>query len=483
MSIRARITWYGIGVVCLVLAVTSGLFGALLIGSVPQSQDQELQQRAISAVESIQSGPEVTAQTPVAPVDTLAGKDIVVMVLDSRGATLTTTGLVGGQPLTVPEDLLAQATQAGSAQRTLTTAAGGLRVHVRPWQRSGQFGYVVAAQSASRLRTDQAGVVFLIIIADILALLAASIAIWLATGRALRPLQQLATTADEVGRSADLTRRLPPVRRRDHLGRLTASFNAMMDRLQHANSRLSTALAAQQRFTADASHELRTPLTTIRSNAGFLRAHHDAGVLRAHEGADPGDVAAAITDIDVESQRMTRLVTDLLALARADSSQPLSIGDVDLGHLVADVTTQATRTHAARRFHTNTVNAPVRGDAESLRRVLWILIDNAVVHTKEQGQIWSTVTVDRTTIAGATAVVQVADDGSGIPEGMQGRIFDRFVRADPGSRPDGTGLGLAIARSVVQAHQGVIWAATNDAGGATFTIRLPLNVPPGSSNS
>ncbi len=470
MSIRARITWYGIGVVCLVLLVTSGLFGVLLLGSVPRSQDQELRERATAAVQSVQSAPELSVQTPLTPVETLAGKDIVVMVLDSSGTTMATTGLVSGKPLAVPADLLQEANRAGSAQRTLTTAGGGLRVHVRPWQRPGQSGYVVAAQAASRLRTDQAGVIVLITLADLIALAAAVIAIWLATGRALRPLRQLATTADEVGRSADLTRRLPPVRRLDHLGRLTASFNSMMDRLQHAHARLSTSLAAQQRFTADASHELRTPLTTIRTNAGFLRAHPDA---------KPGDIAAAVTDIEVESQRMTRLVADLLALARADSSQPLAIGDVDLGPLVADVVGQAARSYPARRFHTQTVAATVRGDAESLRRLLLSLTENAIAYTGEAGQIWATVAID-----GTAAVVQIADDGPGIPEAMRERIFDRFVRADPASRPEGTGLGLAIARSIVQAHQGTIWAGNNGSGGATFTIRLPLaSAPDGSSNS
>lgn len=462
MSIRARITWYGIGVVCLVLLVTSGLFAALLLGTVPQSQDQELRERAIGAVQSVQTAPELTVQTPLTPVETLAGKDIAVMVLDSGGTVLATTGLVAGQPLVVPGDLLQEASRSGSAQRTLTTPGGGLRVHVRPWLRPGQSGFVVTAQAESRLRADRAGVIVLITLADLIALGAAIIAIWLATGRALRPLRQLAATADEVGQSADLTRRLPPVRRRDHLGRLTASFNSMMDRLQHAHARLSTALAAQQRFTADASHELRTPLTTIRSNAGFLRAHPEAA---------PADIAAAVADIDVESQRMTRLVGDLLTLARADSSQPLSIGDIDLGPLVADVMAEAARAHPGRRYHTQAVAAPVRGDAESLRRVLRILTGNAIAHTGEAGQIWATVKID-----GPMAVVQVADDGPGIPEGMQERIFDRFVRADPASRPEGTGLGLAIARSVVQAHQGTIWAGNNGSGGATFTVSLPHRI-------
>ena len=460
MSIRARITWYGIGVVCLVLLVTSSLFGVLLLGSAPQSQDKELRDRAVGAVQSVQAARELTVQTPLTPVETLAGKEIIVMVLDGDGAVLATTGVVDGQPLAVPNDLLKEAQASGSAQRTLSTAGGGLRVHARPWQRPGRTGFVVTAQAVSRIRADRAGVIVLITLADIIALVAAVIAIWLATGRALRPLKQLATTADEVGQSADLSRRLPPVRRLDHLGRLTASFNSMMDRLQHAHVRLSTSLAAQQRFTADASHELRTPLTTIRTNAGFLRAHPDA---------DPADITAAVADIDGESQRMTRLVTDLLTLARADSSQPLSIGDIDLGPLVADVTAQAARAHPNHQFHTQTVAAPVRGEAESLRRLMWILTDNAVAYSRDDGHVWATVKIE-----GTEAVVQVADNGPGIPEGMRERIFDRFVRADAAARPEGTGLGLAIARSVVQAHQGRIWAGNNGSGGATFTIRLPL---------
>ena len=129
-------------------------------------------------------------------------------------------------------------------------------------------------------------------------------------GRALRPLRELSATADEIGRSADLTRRLPAVARRDDVGRLTVSFNAMMGRLEEAYHRLAAALAAQQRFTADASHELRTPLTTIRSNVGFLRAHPDAA------SADRG---AALDDLEADSERMSRLVDDLLTLARADA--------------------------------------------------------------------------------------------------------------------------------------------------------------------
>jgi signal transduction histidine kinase len=459
MSIRARIVWYGIGVVCLVLVVTSGLFGLLLVGSVPKGQDQELRERAAAAVTSVQSVPSVGAQLPLTPVDALTGKDIVVMVLDQRGSVLATTGLVDGAAPRVPAELLAEATRAGSALATVSAAGAGLRMDVRRWRRGDGSGFVVAAQAVRRLRTDQAGALIVIVVADMVALAAAAVAIRLVAGRALRPLRQLAATADEVGRSADLSRRLPPVATQDDLGRLTVSFNAMMERLQHAYGRLSAMLAAQQRFTADASHELRTPLATIRSNAGFLRAHPDA---------DPDERAGAVADIDAESGRMSRLVDDLLVLARADDGQPLALVEVDLARLAEEVAGQAGRTHPGRRFEVEAGPAVVRGDAGGLRRLLWILVDNAVLHTDDGGRV-------RLGIETTPGLVhlRVADDGHGIPPGMQDRIFERFVRADPSRRPEGTGLGLAIARSIVTAHGGHITAANNDFGGATLSVRVP----------
>lgn len=460
MSIRARVTWYGMSVVALVLFVISGLFGLLLAGSVPNSQDEELRDRAIAATASVLSAPQVTAQTSLTPVDALAGTEIVVMVLDDRGTVLTTTGLVEGAPPAIPADLLAKAASAGSAQ---ATTPAGLRVHVRPWTRAdlGRSGFVVAAQAVQRLRTDRAGVLVIIFISDVVSLLAAAVAIWLATGRALRPLKQLSATADEVGRSADLSRRLPPVRQRDDLGRLTGSFNTMMDRLQQAYARLAAAFAAQQRFTADASHELRTPLTTIRSNAGFLHAHPDA---------DPRDRDAAIADISSESERMARLVDDLLTLARADGGQPPRPESVDLGPLVHDVVAQARRAHPDREFYPSGEPATITGDPDSLRRLLWILIDNAVAHTADGGRIWIAVTGRPEGV-----VLYVSDNGSGIPPGLPERIFDRFFRADP-SRSSGTGLGLSIAQSIVLAHGGRIHAANNSLGGATFVVELSPGV-------
>jgi len=465
MSIRTRITLYGLGIVAVVLAVISALWVLLIAGTVPQNQDKELAARAAVATEAVQRAAvgDLTARPPLAAADLATSREIVVLVLDDGGAALSSTGVVAGVPPAIPADLLAKARSDGTAVGTVPAGPVSLRVHVTPWQRPdlGRAGFVVAAQTSTRVQTDRAVVVLVLLVSAIGSLVAAAVGIWLVAGRALRPLRQLTATADEVARSGDLGRRLPHVPRRDDVGRLTASFNAMMERLQDAHRRMAEALAAQQRFTADASHELRTPLTTVRSSAGFLRTHADA--------AEP-DRAAALAEIEAEAARMSRLVDDLLTLARADGGHRLRTQAVDLGELARQVCRQAGAQHPSRTLHC--AGAPVRvlGEEDALRRLLWILLDNAVAHTDDGGTVWVAVTR-----AGGWAALQVSDDGTGIPPGLEERIFDRFFRADPARRQGGSGLGLSIARWIVWAHGGRISAANNDGGGATFVAELPAS--------
>ena len=465
-----RIALYGMAVVALVLSVISVLFLLLIAGSVPRTQDEELAARSAAAVAAIGAADPagLVPRSPLAPVDLATGSEIVVVLLDERGGVLETNGVLDGRPPAVPAVLLDRAGAAGAHGVAETMDAGGaesepvrLRVHVRLWKRPdvSRAGYAVAAQTLRRQQTDRQGAIAVVVASGFATMIAAAIGIWLTAGRALRPLRRLTATADEIGRSADLSRRLPPEPRGDELGRLTESFNAMLARLEDAYRRMASALAAQQRFTADASHELRTPLTTVRSSAGFLRSHPDAAAT---------DRAAALEDIEAESARMSRLVDDLLTLARADGGQPMEHARVDLGSLAQQVCRQAASKHPNRNLHCPGAPVTVTGDPEALRRLLWILVDNAVAHTADGGNIWVVVAGHA---RGAT--VQVSDDGPGIPPGMQERIFERFVRADESRRRGGAGLGLSIARWIVRAHGGEIRAANHERGGASFVADLP----------
>ena len=321
--------------------------------------------------------------------------EIYVVVLDRAGAPLAATGL----PPRVDADVLARAARDGSAAATVEVAGRPgerVRVHVRP----AAGGFVVAAQTTRRLRDDRRGIFALVFVYAVLAFGVAAAGHLGGGGAGAAPAARaLAALTDEIGRSGDLGRRLPAVRGRDVLAKLTGSFNAMLDRLQ-------SAFAAQQRFTADASHELRTPLTSVRHNAGFLLAHPDAA------GADRD---AALRDIAAESERMSRLVENLLTLARADAGQPLTLAPVDLAALAEDVCRRARDVHAGREIScTATPVPPVSGDADSLTQLLWILVENAARHAPDGGHVWVAVTQ-----RGPVAQVHVSDDGPGLPAGCR----------------------------------------------------------------
>jgi signal transduction histidine kinase len=460
MSIRARITLFGMAVVLAVLACFSGGIYGLLVLGVPGGQDQRLATRAAAAGTEIAHAPaaDFTPSRPLAPVQPAVDDDMFVLVLDADGRPISYTG---GHDPGVPAGLLDQARRNGTAKATVTLDGVPVRVAVQTWTRADlrTHGFVLAAQPVRRQVADLRGVLAVMLVSAFVTVVAAALAIWLVTRRALRPLRQLTTTADEIGRSPDRTRRLPPTGRRDDLGRLTESFNGMLDRLEEAHRRTAQALSAQQRFVADASHELRTPLTTIRNNAGFLRANPEAR---------PEDRNSALADLDAEAVRMTRLIDDLLTLARADGGAPVKPSTVDIGALTHEICRQAGAQHPDRAIHCAGPPTVLRADADGLTRLLWILLDNAVKHTTEGGSIWVAVT----SRGPDAATLEVADDGDGIPPGEQMRIFARFHQADPARRQGGAGLGLSIASWIAHAHRGTISAANNERGGATFTVRI-----------
>jgi signal transduction histidine kinase len=271
----------------------------------------------------------------------------------------------------------------------------------------------------------------------------------------------MAQTAEQIGATQDLSRRLPEQATQDEVSRLQKSFNGMLQQLEDAYTRLQAALVAQRRFVADASHELRTPLTTIRGNIGLLLQRPDIT-------AD--DRGAALKDIAGESERMSRMVQDLLTLARADAGQHLDKTLVDIQPLLQEITRQAQALQPSRDIALeNGTPATVLGNPDALRQLLWILVDNAVKHTSDGGHVRLRLAADN-----GHAELSVADDGTGIPPGDLDRIFERFYQADAARSNEGTGLGLAIAQWIAKEHDGKVVASNNPEQGATFTVEIPL---------
>ncbi|MGH2531493.1 MAG: ATP-binding protein [Thermomicrobiales bacterium] len=468
LPIRARIAFYGSVVVALTLLFFSLLVYLLAERGGANDIDNALRDRAEAAAASLaEADPDLfTPRRSPAPIDLRHDLDPFVVILDGDGQPISSTGELDGAMPTIDRDLLSDA--ADGATKTTTALAPGVEVRlvVLPWSRPdlGLTGYVVTGQSARRHDQDIAGIVAFLVLSATVSLLAAFGASWRVAGRALRPLRSMATTVDAIDGADDLSRRLPLIRARDEIGRLTDSFNAMLARLDETHADLRDALDREHRFVADASHELRTPLTSIRANADFLIAHFDAA---------PVDRAAAVADIAAESERMTRLVHDLLTLARADAGFHLHKTSLDPRIILDDVWRQARRLHPARDVAME-LPAPsaaiiVHGDEDALRRLVWILVDNALRHGGPTAHVRLRLTTEDD-----RAQIRVADAGPGLPPDALKRAFERFYQADPSRGGSGVGLGLAIARWIAEDHGGTIRAYNNADAGASFIVDLPL---------
>ncbi|GGY87975.1 sensor histidine kinase [Streptomyces poonensis] len=272
-------------------------------------------------------------------------------------------------------------------------------------------------------------------------------ATYVVTRRALRPVEGIRAEMAAITASEDLSRRVPEPGTHDEIARLASTTNETLAALEASVER-------QRRFVADASHELRSPIASLRTQLEVGAAHPE--LL---------DVEGAVED----TVRLQRLAADLLLLARLDAGERPQDARFDLGELVRE---EADGRQGVRLDGVTSVE--VAGSRGQLARVLANLLDNARRHARER--------IDVTLRAeGEWAVLEVADDGAGVPEDQRERIFERFVRLDEArSRDDGgAGLGLAIARDVAAGHGGTLTVRQAPRGGALFVLRLPLRRPPG----
>jgi signal transduction histidine kinase len=289
----------------------------------------------------------------------------------------------------------------------------------------------------------------------LLAVVIAGLVGWTTAGAALRPLDQVTETALQITRADDLSRRIPlSSPPQGEVGRLIMAFNESLERLEGL-------FETQRRFLADVSHELRTPLTTIRGNIDLIR----------RMGQIDGDSLDAVT---AETDRMTRMVRDLLLLAQAETGKlPMAHERVELDTLVLDVF-QLARTLAQDRVEVKIGEedqASVLGDRDRLKQVLLNLVSNALDYTPAGG----TVTLGLACV-GDWARLTVTDTGPGIPQEELPNIFERFYRIDRSRKRralGGAGLGLSIAYWITRAHDGRIEVASELGRGSTFVVWLP----------
>jgi len=443
-TVRVRTTVAATLVVAVILAVAGVAFVVI------QQHQLESALEGIAAQQVADSATQIT-QTGVDSVDLSgsgSGEQALVQVVTRDGRVLTSSPSVEGEPPVVDDR------PAPGALTTTTVDSLAIGEHepyvvvARGVTADGRDLVVIAAQSLETAQRATSVVIGLVAIGyPALLLLVAAIAYWL-TGRALGPVEAIQRRVAVIS-ATDLHARVPVPDSEDEISALATTMNAMLLRLQTAGD-------AQRRFVADASHELRSPLTSIRASHEIARAH-----------ADEADWSIISTDVLAELDRLDRLVSDLLLLARVDEHGLIvQCHDVDVDDLLLDEA-QRLRRHTELEINLRVTPVRVTGDRHQLARCLRNLTENAARHAH------ASITLELSS-SSVTVSVHVSDDGPGIPVADHERVFERFVRLDPSrDRADGgAGLGLAIARDIARAHHGDLKVCPSDTG-AHLMLSLP----------
>jgi two-component system OmpR family sensor kinase len=277
--------------------------------------------------------------------------------------------------------------------------------------------------------------------------------------RAMAPIAELTSTAAEIARTRDPSRGVPQSGADDEVAELARTLEGMLRELDAARGETESMLARQRQFVADASHELRTPLTSVLANLELL-----AESLRGEEG----DAARSALR---SSQRMRRLVADLLLLARSDIGRVVRRERCDLAQVVVEAAAELGPVSGEHDISLDVRPAVVEASRDELHRLTINLIENALRHTPPG----SAIAVSTATTADGQAQLVVEDDGPGVPPALAATIFERFVRG-AGDRGGSFGLGLAIVQAVAQSHGGTVTLEPTAARkGARFVVRLPAS--------
>ena len=403
-----------------------------------------------------------------------APQTVSVVALQTNGAVLLEPSNPGVEPLELSSsERQMLAARSSSSPVTLTTSDGqSLRVAIRPLiltnRETGQQvnTVIVVGLSTADVNRTLRRIVTLELLIGLGALLVALFATTYGVNFSLRRLKRVTETAQEVAAELSpdgkgLERRVPVVEEGTEVGQLAESMNTLLAAVETQFAARVESEDRMRQFLADASHELRTPLTSIRGYAELARMQRAAG--------DAGE--DNLDRIESEGTRMSRLVEDLLMLARGDQDAVPRVELVDVSELVDDAVSGARVANPQRRIDVAPVPSyHVVGDTDQLLRVIRNLITNAVVHTPEGSPIRVGAFVDGPGIA-----IQVVDGGPGLPPEEAAHVFERFWRADKARTRarGGTGLGLSIVASIVQAHGGATHFESTVQGGSTVTVWLP----------
>jgi two-component system, OmpR family, sensor kinase len=447
------------------LAITFTLLVGVILVLVGVATNQLLRQSLLAEIERDvahrAAAYRATQPEPPYVLDTFGAPDVFLQVVGPDGSPIAKSASLADRVLPVPD--------AARRGEVIEARVGGrpLFLTAAPLDAGRQ---IVVARSPmttyGALRTLRNLLTGVIAGAVLLTALTS----WLYARGALRPIGQVVAAARSVRDSRDLSRRVPQRSAGDEAGRLVETFNEMLAELQIAYESLDNSNQRLRQFLADCSHELRAPLARIRSTVDVLAR------LDEPDTDDAAFRSKALADVAADTDRMARMVRQLLILARADAGATIEQRPVRLAVVVDSACRQAERMSNGVKLRAPDVDgladAIVLGDADHLEQAVLILLDNAFKYTPSPGQI----DVRASRVHGL-ARIDITDTGLGVPQEDRGKIFERFYRGRNASAATGTGLGLAIASWIADQHGGTIKLLDTPGDGSTFSLRLPLAGP------
>ncbi len=476
MSLQTRLMTAVIGFVSLILVIVAVITSATLGQTLEERLDAQVRSTAARTTEFVQDraffgaapGAEVTVQNILSGA-TLRGSDLLLAIATPDGGISGVLATQSGN-VDLTDAQIEQLTEAVRDSPNVSVTLSGLGSFRVAVTKTDSGIVVVTGLPRSEIVATMTQLFTVIALATFggLILLALTTAITIRVG--LRPLRAVATTATRVANQpldrgeVSITERVPASEAdpRTETGLVGASLNKLLD---HVNTSLASRQQNEERmrrFVADASHELRTPLASIR---GYSE-------LSLRDTSLPDTTQTALERIQAQSLRMTRLVEDLLLLARLDEGQELVYGTVDLTQLALEDLADARPTAPEHHWSIDVPDEPVViiGDAGRMHQVVANLLANARTHTPPGTRV--TLSVAR---EDEQAVLTVRDDGPGIDPSIRDELFARFARGDSSRarQTGGTGLGLAIAKAIVEGHGGTL-SVSSEPGDTAFTVRIPL---------
>lgn len=461
-TLRLRLALWHALALSVILAVFAALIYGVVRDELVRHHDTNLTDtaRSVERILSLEPDCETLTDAQTAELERLGPLVLVHEVGGERRVFFRSSDTFGLSSLigSTPDE-----TALSGGFETTGTRAQPVRVFFQPYRsRSGRAGLIQVAQGLGDVPLPLASLRSALLLMSPLAVLLAALGGYGLASRALAPVAEVTRLAREI-EAGSLNRRLPLPRSQDEIGNLVATLNQMI-------ARLEAAFEAMRRLTADASHELRGPLTTMRGAIDVVLA----------QPREAGQYREALLSVGQDVDRLRSITADLLVLARADAGRiPLEMSPVRLDVLTGEVADGLAATHREVRFEVEAVEpVMVIGDERWLRQLVLNLAQNAAKFAgaaagdEARALVWMRVAKD-----GRLGLLEVSDNGPGIPVDQIDSVFERFYRADPArthGEQEGAGLGLSIAAWIASAHQGEIGVENRDEGGCRFGVRLPL---------